>query len=50
LVVAALYKELGEKGNLMENVEYQTKKSEDLHKRLADAQGTICHIEIVSLS
>ncbi|MCH84248.1 MAU2 chromatid cohesion factor-like protein [Trifolium medium] len=31
----------------MENAEYQTKKSEDLQKRLSDAQASICHIEII---
>ncbi|XP_045829878.1 sister chromatid cohesion protein SCC4-like [Trifolium pratense] len=46
-VLTALYKELGEKGNVMENAEYQTKKSEDLQKRLADAQASVCHIEII---
>jgi len=49
LVLAALYKELGERGNEMENAEYQTKKSEDLQRRLADAHASIYHIEIVSL-
>jgi MAternally-affected-uncoordination protein len=43
----ALYKELGERGSEMENAEYQTKKLEDLQKRLSDAQASIHHIEIV---
>lgn len=46
-VLTALYKELGERGNEMDNADYQTKKSEDLHKRLADAQASIYHIEII---
>ncbi|XP_061347505.1 sister chromatid cohesion protein SCC4 isoform X1 [Gastrolobium bilobum] len=46
-VLTALYKELGERGNEMENAEYQTKKLEDLHKRLADAHASIYHIEII---
>ncbi|TKY56628.1 MAU2 chromatid cohesion factor-like [Spatholobus suberectus] len=46
-VLTALYKELGERGNEMENVEYQTKKSEDLQRRLADAHASIYHIEII---
>ncbi|KAK7372255.1 hypothetical protein VNO80_05630 [Phaseolus coccineus] len=46
-VLTALYKELGERGNEMENAEYQTKKSEDLQRRLADAHASIYHIEII---
>ncbi|ESW13988.1 hypothetical protein PHAVU_008G243600 [Phaseolus vulgaris] len=46
-VLTALYKELGERGNEMENVEYQTKKSEDLQRRLADAHASIYHFEII---
>lgn len=34
----------------MENAEYQTKKARDLEKRLADAQASIYHNEIVSSS
>ena len=48
LAPAALYKELGERGNEMENAEYQTRKLEDVQKRLADAHASIYHIEIVS--
>lgn len=43
----ALYQELGEKGNEMENAEYQSKKADDLQKRLADAHSSIHHIELV---
>ncbi|KAJ7959973.1 MAU2 chromatid cohesion factor-like [Quillaja saponaria] len=46
-VLTALYQELGEKGNEMENAEYQRKKAEDLQKRLADAHASIHHIELV---
>ncbi|XP_027333799.1 sister chromatid cohesion protein SCC4 isoform X3 [Abrus precatorius] len=46
-VLTALYKELGERGNEMENAEYQTKKLEDLQRRLADAHASIYHIEII---
>ncbi|KEH26290.1 TPR protein [Medicago truncatula] len=49
-VLTDLYKELGEKENQMENAEYQTKKARDLEKRLADAQASIYHNEIVSSS
>lgn len=50
LVLAALYKELGEKGSQMENDEYKTKISKDLQKKLTNAQASIYHIEIVSSS
>lgn len=46
-VLTALYQELGEKGNEMENSEYRLKKVEDLQKRLADAHSSIHHIELV---
>ncbi|KAE9606065.1 hypothetical protein Lal_00025227 [Lupinus albus] len=46
-VLTALYKELGERGNEMENAEFQTKKLEDLNKRLGDAQASIYHIELI---
>ncbi|KAK7300586.1 hypothetical protein RJT34_11433 [Clitoria ternatea] len=46
-VLTALYKELGERGNEMENAEYQTKKLEELKRRLADAHASIYHIEII---
>lgn len=45
---AALYQQVGEKGNEMENVEYQIKKKADMQKRLDDACSSIHHIEIVS--
>ncbi|KAI4307759.1 hypothetical protein L6164_030908 [Bauhinia variegata] len=46
-VLTALYQELGERGNEMENIEYHRKKTEDLHKRLADAHTSIHHIELI---
>ncbi|KOM47124.1 hypothetical protein LR48_Vigan07g082800 [Vigna angularis] len=46
-VLTALYKELCERGNEMENMEYQAKKTEDLQRRLADAHASIYHIEII---
>ncbi|XP_010278929.1 PREDICTED: uncharacterized protein LOC104612959 [Nelumbo nucifera] len=46
-VLTALYQELGERGNEMENSEYERKKSDDLHKRLADARSSIHHIELI---
>lgn len=45
---AALYQELGERGNEMENAEYQRKKIDDLHKRFADAYASIHHTALVS--
>jgi len=48
LVLTALYKELGERGNEIKNVKYQTKKSAELKKRLADGRASIYHNEIVS--
>lgn len=47
IFLAALYQELGERGNEMENLEFQRKKMEDLQKRLADAHSSIHHIELV---
>ncbi|KAL5102201.1 hypothetical protein RYX36_006528 [Vicia faba] len=46
-VLTALYKELGEKGSQMENDEYKTKISKDLQKKLAEAQASIYHIELI---
>ncbi|OWM68702.1 hypothetical protein CDL15_Pgr024889 [Punica granatum] len=46
-VLTALYQEVGEKGNEMENAEYHRKKAGDLQKRLADAHSSIHHIELV---
>ncbi|KAF3454772.1 hypothetical protein FNV43_RR05220 [Rhamnella rubrinervis] len=46
-VLTTLYQELGEKGNEMENLEYQRKKMDDLQKRLADAHSSIHHIELI---
>lgn len=46
-ILAALYQELDERGNEMENVEYHRKKVDELQKRLADAHSSIHHIELV---
>lgn len=46
-VLSVLYKQLGERGNEMENDEYQRKKLEDLQKRLADARSSMHHIELI---
>lgn len=46
-VLAALYQELDEKGNEMENVEYHRKKVDELQRKLADAHSSIHHIELV---
>ncbi|XP_047330261.1 sister chromatid cohesion protein SCC4 [Impatiens glandulifera] len=45
--LTALYQQLGEKGNEMENIEYHTKKMDDLQKRLNDACSSIHHIELI---
>ncbi|PIA59707.1 hypothetical protein AQUCO_00400541v1 [Aquilegia coerulea] len=46
-VLTALYQEVGERGNEMENAEYEKKKTEDLKRRLADARTSIHHIELI---
>lgn len=46
-VLTTLYQELGEKGNEMENAEYQSKKADDLQKRLVDAHSSIHHIDLI---
>lgn len=46
-VLTALYQELGERGNEMENSEYQRRKADDLQKRLVDAHSSIHHIELI---
>lgn len=43
-----LYKELGERGNEMENAEYERKKEDDLQRRLSEAQASIHHFELVN--
>ncbi|XP_021849729.2 sister chromatid cohesion protein SCC4 isoform X1 [Spinacia oleracea] len=47
-VLSALYQELGERGNEMENAEYQRKKIDDLHKRFADAYASIHHTALIN--
>lgn len=46
-VLTALYQELGDRGNEMENSEYQRRKADDLQKRLVDAHSSIHHIELI---
>ncbi|OIT00802.1 hypothetical protein A4A49_00594 [Nicotiana attenuata] len=46
--LTALYQQLGEKGNEVENLDYQTKKVEDLQKRIADACSSCHHIELIA--
>lgn len=46
---AAMYQELGERGNEMDNAEYQQKKMGDLQKKLADAYSSMHHIELVKI-
>ncbi|XP_034687706.1 sister chromatid cohesion protein SCC4 isoform X3 [Vitis riparia] len=48
-VLTALYQELGERGNEMENSEYQRRKADDLQKRLVDAHSSIHHIELICM-
>ncbi|CAL5386219.1 unnamed protein product [Camellia sinensis] len=45
--LTALYQQLGENGNEVENVEFQNKKMEELQKRLDDARSSIHHIELI---
>ncbi|XP_059429670.1 sister chromatid cohesion protein SCC4 [Corylus avellana] len=46
-VLTALYRELDERGNEMENADYQRKKVDDLQRRLADSHSSIHHIELI---
>lgn len=46
-VMTALYQEVGERGNEMENSEYEKKKNEDLQRRLADARSSIHHLGLI---
>ncbi|CAH8385974.1 unnamed protein product [Eruca vesicaria subsp. sativa] len=43
----ALYQQLGEKGSEMENEEHRKKKWDEMQSRLAEARGSIHHIELV---
>ncbi|KAJ4719268.1 MAU2 chromatid cohesion factor-like [Melia azedarach] len=47
-VLTALYQQLGERGNEMENDEYRRKKVDELQRRLADAYSSIHHIELIN--
>lgn len=46
-VLTALYQELGESANEMENSEYERKKEDDLQKRLSEAHSQIHHLELI---
>ncbi|PQQ05975.1 uncharacterized protein Pyn_15748 [Prunus yedoensis var. nudiflora] len=46
-VMTALYKELGERGHELENLEFQKRREDDLQKRLIDAHSSIHHIELI---
>lgn len=45
--LTALYQQVGETGNEMENREYEKKKVEDLQNRLANAHASIHHFELI---
>ncbi|KAL9236853.1 hypothetical protein vseg_011475 [Gypsophila vaccaria] len=47
-VLTSLYKEMGERGNEMENAEYHKRKVDDLQKRLGDAYASIHHIDLIN--
>uniref|UniRef100_A0A1D1Z995 MAU2 chromatid cohesion factor n=1 Tax=Anthurium amnicola TaxID=1678845 RepID=A0A1D1Z995_9ARAE len=46
-VLTDLYKEQGERGNEMENAEYERKKEDDLQRKLSEAQASIHHLELI---
>lgn len=45
-----MYQQLGEKGSEMENLDYQTKKVDDLQKRISSARFSSNHVELVKAS
>ncbi|PIN25550.1 hypothetical protein CDL12_01708 [Handroanthus impetiginosus] len=45
--LTALYQQSGERGNELENLEYQRRKVEDLQQRLAIARSSIHHNELI---
>lgn len=45
-----MYQQLGEKGSEMENLDYQTKKVDDLQKRISSARLSSNHVELVKAS
>ncbi|XP_062225380.1 sister chromatid cohesion protein SCC4 [Phragmites australis] len=49
-VFTELYRELEEKGNEMENSEYERKKEDDLQRRLSEAHSHAFHQELVEKS
>lgn len=46
-VLTALYQELDEKGNEIENSEYQRKKEDDLQKRISEVHSSVHHLELI---
>lgn len=46
-VFSGLYRELGERGNEIENSEYEQKKEDDLQRRLSEAHSSSHHLELV---
>lgn len=46
-VMTALYQEAGERGNEMENSEYERRKNGDLQGRLVDARASMHHLELI---
>lgn len=46
--LTAMYQQLGEKGSEMENLDYQTKKVEDLQKRISTACLSSHHVELIA--
>ncbi|XP_015087324.1 sister chromatid cohesion protein SCC4-like [Solanum pennellii] len=43
-----MYQQLGEKGSETENLDYQTKKVEDLQKRISTACLSSHHVELIA--
>ncbi|XP_008777742.2 sister chromatid cohesion protein SCC4 isoform X1 [Phoenix dactylifera] len=46
-VLTALYREVGERGNEMENSEYERRKEDDLQKRLSEAHSCTHHLDLI---
>ncbi|XP_072979158.1 sister chromatid cohesion protein SCC4 [Typha angustifolia] len=46
-ILTALYREMGERGNEMENSEYERKKEDDLQRRLSEAHSRTHHFELI---
>ncbi|XP_020111906.1 uncharacterized protein LOC109726609, partial [Ananas comosus] len=45
-ILTGLYRELGERGNEIENSEYEQKKEDDLQRRLAEAHSSSHHLAL----